>query len=160
MIARDYHDLSSHLEAFPPPPRRLDAALVPRPYKLYRDLAPEPVPPPLDSLLKYSNGIVRRRTVNGVERVYRAASCTGGAYHIEAYAVTEDGVFHYGAHDHALRRLRQGDLRRTLAEACALFAVPQTFVVLTSDYLRNAWRYGDRAYRHVFWYAGTVLANL
>jgi SagB-type dehydrogenase family enzyme len=158
--AREYHDISSHIEAFPPAARRLDAALVPRPYKLYRDLRPLPVPAYLDTLLRYSNGIVRRRVVNGVERVYRAASCTGGAYHIEAYVITPDGVFHYGAHDHALRQLRSGDHRRAVANACAVEPDSHFYLVLTSVFYRNAWRYQERAYRHVFWDAGTVLANI
>jgi SagB-type dehydrogenase family enzyme len=33
-------------------------------------------------------------------------------------------------------------------------------VVATSTFWRNAWRYGDRTYRHSFWDTGTILANL
>lgn len=48
---------------------------------------------------------------------FRAAACTGVLYHIELYLVSGEipslpaGVYHYGAHDHALRRLRGGDFR-------------------------------------------------
>src|SRR5207253_1632163 len=57
---------------------------------------------------------------NGITRVlrrmpFRAAACTGALYHIELYLISGDladlpaGVYHYAAHDNALRRLRRGD---------------------------------------------------
>ena len=48
---------------------------------------------------------------------FRAAACTGALYHVELYVVCRDlpdleaGVYHYAAHDHALRQLRRGDFR-------------------------------------------------
>ncbi len=32
--------------------------------------------------------------------------------------------------------------------------------MLTSTFWRNAWRYQERTYRHVFWDSGTIMANL
>ena len=43
--------------------------------------------------------------------------------------------------------------------ATGIEAAPVT-VVTTSTWWRNAWKYRDRTYRHAFWDAGTVLANL
>jgi SagB-type dehydrogenase family enzyme len=88
---------------------------------------------------------------------FRAAACSGALYHIELYVICGDlphlgaGVYQYGAHDNALRQLRKGDFRFNDA--------PLT-IVLTSTWWRNAWKYQSRAYRHAFWDAGTVLANL
>jgi len=99
---------------------------------------------------------------------FRAAACTGALFHIELYVVCGDlpdleaGVYHYGAHDNALRQLRRGDFRRVLADASgaepSVVAAPVVFV-LTSTWWRNAWKYESRAYRHAFWDAGTILAN-
>jgi SagB-type dehydrogenase family enzyme len=100
---------------------------------------------------------------------FRAAACTGALYHIELYLACGDlhdleaGLYHYGAHDNALRRLRRGDFRKVLVDASgAESAVAQAplVIVLTSTWWRNAWKYQSRAYRHAFWDSGTILANL
>jgi SagB-type dehydrogenase family enzyme len=72
-------------------------------------------------------------------------------------------VYHYDPKLHALDLLRGGDFRETMIEATG--GEPsgrhaQTFLVLTTTYWRNAWKYRSRAYRHAFWDAGTMLANL
>ena len=71
-------------------------------------------------------------------------------------------MYHYGAHDNGLRRLRSGDYRSLLAEATgaapSIIEAPAV-VVATSTFWRNAWRYQARAYRHVYWDLGTTLAN-
>jgi SagB-type dehydrogenase family enzyme len=137
------------------------------------DLSLERAIPDLDTVARLcllSNGILKRgshRTGRVIE--YRAAGGTGARYHLELYLVCGDlpglgaGVYHYAAHDHSLRRLREGDHRAALHEASggepAVMQAP-AIVVATSTFWRNAWRYQARAYRHVLWDLGTVLANL
>ncbi len=128
----------------PDPERVLDSALLAR-------------------LLYYANGITK--VLRGTP--FRAAACTGALYHIELYVACQDlpdlaaGVYHYGAHDHALRQLRAGDFRSVLVEATGgQVSATQAVLVLTSTFWRNAWKYQARAYRHSFWDSGTVLANL
>jgi SagB-type dehydrogenase family enzyme len=176
--AWDYHAATKHYPGAASP-RRVDAALIPKQYKRYVDLRSLTLPPPrsevtpglrletLATLLHYSLGIVRRREIGGRVHEFRAASCTGAAYHIEAYVVCgsldglDAGVYHYDVRDETLRRLRTGDFRGHLAGASGLeMPGPETFLVLTSTFWRNAWRYGERAYRHAFWDAGTITANL
>jgi SagB-type dehydrogenase family enzyme len=123
----------------------------------------------LAALLYLSGGITRVRHGKGWEIQYRAASCTGALYHIDLYLVCGElpglaaGVYHFGVHDFALRRLRAGDYRELLARATggepAVAAAPAV-IVCTSTFWRNAWKYQARAYRHCFWDAGTILANL
>jgi SagB-type dehydrogenase family enzyme len=123
----------------------------------------------LAHLLYFSAGVLRRRTYPGGEVFYRAAACTGALYHIDLYVVCgalsdlDAGVYHFGPHDFALRRLRAGDHRATLVAATAddpaVRAAPAT-LVYTSTYWRNAWKYRARTYRHCFWDSGTILANL
>lgn len=125
--------------------------------------------PTLAATLFLSAGITKRRSYPGREIYFRAAACTGALYHIDLYLVCGDlpglsaGVYHFGPHDFALRRLRAGDYRGVLAHASgqepAVVHAPAT-IVCTSTYWRNAWKYQARTYRHCFWDAGTLLANL
>jgi hypothetical protein len=72
-----------------------------------------------------SNGVTRiRRYPGGAgELAFRAAGTTGALYHVELYVACADlpglpaGVYHFGAHDNALRRLRSGDHREALIAA-------------------------------------------
>jgi SagB-type dehydrogenase family enzyme len=124
----------------------------------------------LTQVLYYSAGIVRRRSYpGGGEMFFRAAANTGALYHIDLYLVCgalpglDAGVYHFGPHDRALRLLRAGDFRTTLVEATAeepAVAAAAAVVVLASTYWRNTWKYQSRAWRHVFWDGGTLLANL
>ncbi|HEX5501144.1 MAG TPA: SagB/ThcOx family dehydrogenase [Thermomicrobiales bacterium] len=123
----------------------------------------------LARLCHYANGVTKHLRRPGGAYAMRAAACTGALFHLEVYVVCGDlpglaaGVYHYGAHDDALRLLRVGDYRRALVEATghqpAVSAAP-AIVVLTDTFWRNAWKYRARAYRHTYWDAGTILANL
>ncbi len=122
----------------------------------------------LASVLYHSAGITKKGVYPGGEILFRAAACTGALYHVEVYLVCgplpglEPGVYHFGAHDFALRRLRQGDYRAALVEACGYepsVASAPASLVLTSTFWRNSWKYRARAYRHCFWDGGTMLAN-
>ena len=123
----------------------------------------------LARVLYFSAGILRRRAYPGGEIFFRAAACTGALYHIDVYAVCAEldglaaGVYHFGPHDFALRCLRAGDHRAALVAAAAnepAVAAAPVVLVLTSTFWRNAWKYRTRTYRHSFWDAGTLLANL
>jgi SagB-type dehydrogenase family enzyme len=124
---------------------------------------------PIAQILHLGAGITRHRQLEDWEFQFRAAACTGALYHIELYLVCGDlpglsaGVYHFGVHDFALRRLRAGDhrailVRATAAEPSILHA--PAVIICTSTYWRNAWKYQARAYRHAFWDAGTILSNL
>jgi SagB-type dehydrogenase family enzyme len=130
--------------------------------------------PPLDRaalarLLFFSAGLLRHRKYPGGEIFFRAAACTGALYHIDVYVVCgaladlEAGVYHFGPHDFALRRLRAGDHREVVVRAAghepAVASAP-VILVSTSTFWRNAWKYRARAYRHAWWDDGTLLANL
>jgi SagB-type dehydrogenase family enzyme len=119
-------------------------------------------------LLHYSAGITRTIRFDGGEMTFRAAACTGALYHIELYLVCGDvdgldaGVYQFGAHDGALRRLRSGDYRAAVADATAgeqSIAGAPAIIVYTTTFWRNAWKYQSRAYRHAFWDGGTIIAN-
>lgn len=123
----------------------------------------------LAALLFFSAGVTRtRRYAGGATVHFRAAPSTGALYQTEVYVVAGDvaglepGLYHFCPGDFALRRLRSGDFRGAAALAAAdepLAAAPAT-LVLSAIYWRNAWKYQARGYRHLFWDAGTMLANL
>jgi len=157
-----------------PLPRELTAVTMPAlraiagsPAGMAGDCIPDL--PAIAMLLYLSAGITRERRVGDWEYQFRAAACTGALYHIELYLVCGDlaglpaGLYHFGVHDFALRRIREGDYRSVLVEATggehAVAAAPAV-VICTSTYWRNAWKYQARAYRHSFWDSGTILANL
>lgn len=123
----------------------------------------------LARLLFLGAGITKRKRYAGGEIYFRAYPNTGALYHIDLYVVNgplDDlpaGVWHFAPNDFALHRLRDGDYRRTIIEASgrhARVANASAVLVSASTYWRNAWKYQARAYRHCFWDAGTMHANL
>jgi SagB-type dehydrogenase family enzyme len=129
---------------------------------------------PLDSrtlaqLLFFSAGITREMRFDSGTYYMRAASATGALYPIELYVVCQDigglqaGVYHFSPGDFSLTQLRRGDFRPRLAEMAGgnqdILSSPVT-LAFTSIAWRNAWKYGDRSYRHWFWDSGVIAANL
>jgi SagB-type dehydrogenase family enzyme len=116
-----------------------------------------------------SNGVLKQWTSPwGREVYFRAAGCTGARYHLELYLVCGElpdldaGIYHYSAQDHSLRRLRAGDFRAAAVAATGnelSAAEAPVIAIITSTFWRNAWRYQERAYRHVYWDTGTLLAS-
>jgi SagB-type dehydrogenase family enzyme len=148
--ARRYHEATKHsYESVRRGARPLDWANQPSPYKEYPELRLEPIPPELERLLRLGAGVVRRR--RGYD--FRVYSSAGALYPIEVYVATADGLFHFDPRELGLRRLRDEDVRGALGGGEAVLA-------LTGLLWRTAWKYGARGYRHLFWDAGTMLANL
>jgi SagB-type dehydrogenase family enzyme len=113
-------------------------------------------------LLQDGAGIVRtqeRRDYGGGTIHWRAYSSAGALYPVEAYVATADGLFSFDTLSPGLVRIG-GDVRARLAEAAALDAIAEELVVLTGMHKRTGWKYMERGYRHIWWDAGTMLANL
>jgi SagB-type dehydrogenase family enzyme len=122
----------------------------------------------ISTILHLSAGIIRRITRHWGEYSFRAAACTGALYHIELYIVCADlpglraGVYHYDVAESSLDRLRNGDFRGDLADACGgrlSVAEAPVSIVYTDVVWRNAVKYQAREYRHAFWDSGTIIAN-
>jgi SagB-type dehydrogenase family enzyme len=123
----------------------------------------------LTAVLYYAAGVTRKKTYpGGGEVLFRAAASTGALFQTEVYVAVgavaglEAGLYHFCPGDFALRRVRSGDVRGALAAFAAddSLARRAATVLLTGIYWRNAWKYQARAYRHLFWDSGTMLANL
>jgi hypothetical protein len=108
----------------------------------------------LGRLLFLSAGVVRTADLAGDTLYFRAAGSAGNLSPIEVYVLTGDvpglaaGVYHYEPVEHALVRLRPapGDTPPAL--------------ILTGVPWRTAWKYRERGFRHLYWDAGTMLAQM
>jgi SagB-type dehydrogenase family enzyme len=188
--AAEFHERTKHtwqrlrVEAY-----GLDWGNHPFPFKIYPDLELLPLPRELPEsgvpatevlsgqvsvsaldlaglarLLFFSAGVTR--ILHGV--LFRAAPSAGALYPTELYAVCgpladlSAGVYHFDPAEFALRRLRDGDFRTRLAAAATEPAIARLplCLVLTSIPWRTTWKYRERGYRHLFWDAGAIVANL
>lgn len=142
----------------------LDATGVPLPATV--EAAPQLNLAQLGTILFLSGGITGRRPSSGGE--IRATASAGGLYPNELYVVCGDlpelpaGVYHYDPEGACLIRLRKGDWRSFLADAAGderIGRVSAT-LVLTGILWRSAWKYEERAYRHLYWDGGMKLAHV
>ena len=121
----------------------------------------------LTEILFFSAGLTRKMKFGGETYYMRAASATGALYPIELYLINNDaeglgpGVYHFNALDFSLVRIREGNYSSVLADATdeetRSYAAT---IAMTSLAWRNAWKYEARSYRHWFWDAGVIAANL
>ena len=108
----------------------------------------------LSRLLHLSAGIVRTMERPYATWLFRAAGSAGGRFPLELYvavpagAALPAGVHHYDPVDHALE----------LIGPPPAGAAPS--VVVTGIPWRTGWRYRERGFRHIYWDAGTMLAQL
>lgn len=99
----------------------------------------------------------------------RTAPSAGATYQLELYVLAGDvadlqpGVYHYDRADHALRKIKDGDLRDELASAAlgqtTLADAPAT-IAIAADYERTTGRYGERGIRYVDMEAGHAGQNI
>nr|WP_296064960.1 hypothetical protein [uncultured Actinoplanes sp.] len=112
-------------------------------------------PAHLARLLHLSAGVVRTsKRSNGITHLFRAAGSAGGRFPLELYVlVPRDhrglpaGVHWYDPAGHALVRVAPAPSGGGAA------------IVVTGVPWRTGWRYRERGYRHIYWDAGTMLAQ-
>lgn len=113
----------------------------------------------LSRLLYLSAGVVRTGERPYGKYLFRAAGSAGGRFPLELYVAMPEGavqaesevpagVHWYDPLDHAL--VQVGPPPRGAVPAVVVTGVPW----------RTGWRYRERGYRHVYWDAGTMLAQL
>lgn len=134
---------------------------LPVPFKDYGDAERAPVDVSVAGrLLQDGAGIVRSRELADLGRTihFRGYSSAGALYPVEAYVASAAGLYSFDPLTPGLVRVGD-DVRGELAEAAAT-ELPGAFVVLTGVHARTGWKYMERGYRHTWWDAGTMLANL
>ena len=124
----------------------------------------------LSRILQLSAGITKTRNYpGGGKHCFRAYANTGALHHVDLYIIAGElsdlpsGIYQFDPQDSALRGLREGDWRGVLVEASGnnpVLARAPVIVASASTYWRNSWKYQARTWRHCFWDAGTLHANL
>jgi SagB-type dehydrogenase family enzyme len=172
--AREYHRLTVHPQSLVHDPRLvrgyrpMDPTRRPPQAKAYpgidvvalpRDVGTARHGQPLDvellsRMLFLSAGVVRVLDTPAFgEMWFRAAGSAGNLFPLEVYAAIGDipglgaGLYHYEARQHGLVPLRP------------LPPETQLHLVITGVPWRTAWKYRERGYRHLWWDAGTMLAQ-
>jgi SagB-type dehydrogenase family enzyme len=118
----------------------------------------------LSHLLFHAAGVSRTIRSEMGEFHFRTYASAGALYPIEVYVIAGDverldpGVYHYAPLEHGLTLLRTGDFRGSAGLAGA--APGAATVMLTGVPWRTEWKYTARGFRHLYWDAGMVLANL
>jgi SagB-type dehydrogenase family enzyme len=156
--------------------RKLDPTNRPAPFKRYPDIEAMELPrqlvasslpatrvlagklgesSPLDlnllgSILFLAAGVSRVRNGNEPISSHRTAMSAGNLHPTEIY-VLHEGLWHYQPLEHALVPLRPASEAGGGAGA---------LLVLTGIPWRTCWKYRERGWRHLFWDAGTMAANV
>lgn len=110
--------------------------------------------PHLATLLELTFGLSAWKAYGSNRWALRCNPSSGNLHPTEAYVVAggvaglDDGVYHYASHDHLL------ELR------CCSAMPPGVWVGLASVHWREAWKYGERAFRYCQHDVGHALAAL
>jgi nitrogenase-associated protein len=161
-----YHNRTKHrFTAYAPGPETLDWDMQPNPFREFAGaqrfelpLAPEQLEaaPPLNraslgALLHLSLGLSAWKQFGPDRWALRVNPSSGNLHPTEAYVIAsgvlgvEDGLYHYVSRDHVLEQRRQDsrqDDNRQKADT------PRLWVGLSSIHWREAWKYGERAFRY------------
>jgi SagB-type dehydrogenase family enzyme len=162
---RSYHG-AREVPLFPRP----DALALDRPpsptydalFDTARGLTREPAlpisPPAIGYFLRHALGLSAWKRAGGSRWSLRVNPSSGNLHPTEAYVLAETTVWHYAPDRHALEE-------RCVFSAAAWEALPvdpaRSFLVgLTSIHWREAWKYGERAFRYCHHDIGHALAAL
>jgi SagB-type dehydrogenase family enzyme len=107
-------------------------------------------------VLQDGAGVVRstdRRDYGRGTIHWRAYSSAGALFPVEAYVASAGGLYSFDPLTPGLVRIGD-DVRERLGVAA------EEVIALTGLHARTGWKYMERGYRHVWWDAGTMVANL
>ncbi len=166
-----YHNRTKHrFERYAAGPETLDWDAQPNPFREFAGasrqslpLAPEDcgVAPALNrealgALLHLSMGLSAWKQFGPDRWALRCNPSSGNLHPSEAYVLAEgvagldDGLYHYVSRDHTLERRLDQDRQKTDR--------PRLWIGLSSIHWREAWKYGERAFRYCQHDAGHALA--
>jgi len=180
-----YHERTKHRpERSAPAPGTMDWANQPEPFRFYRGAevtrfdpesdacglsalelfaGPPPSPAPvttenLGRLLRYSIGLAAWKSYQGAKWALRVNPSSGNLHPLEAYVLMPEekgfSVSHYSPFLHGLEALH------TLDGENAHDTVQGFPIVLTAIHWREAWKYGERAFRYTHLDTGHALSCL
>jgi SagB-type dehydrogenase family enzyme len=161
---RRYHDETKHhFHRFSRSIGYLDWASQPRPFRRFTGAPSIPLPPrpeaqgrprALGDLLRHALGLSAWKAFRGSRWALRVNPSSGNLHPTEAYVICgpheglsdQPAVYHYAADQHELELRCEFDSAawRTLCGA----QDDVVLIVLTSIHWREAWKYGERAFRY------------
>ena len=168
MSAMPYHERTKHrLDRYARGPETLDWSMQPDPFRefsgakrillpLVNSCAGAPSHDSIGTLLRLSMAISARKEYGPDKWAVRCNPSSGNLHPTESYVISlgipgvEDGLYHYGVRDHCLE-LRCG---------ISWEGKKRLFVGLSSIHWREAWKYGERAFRYCQLDAGHALGAL
>jgi SagB-type dehydrogenase family enzyme len=179
--ARHYHEITKHhfgrfarsagyldWNTQPNPFRRYDGApfvelprravAADRSYRALYEFGHSPLPLSLDSvgeLVRCAFGLSAWKSIRGTRWALRVNPSSGNLHPTEVYVVWRGDVFHYAADTHGFERRGAVDVA-----AWDAWAGEALLVGLTSIHWREAWKYGERAYRYCQHDAGHAIGAL
>lgn len=173
-IVRAYHERSKHrLTGYARGPEYLDWENQPDPFRVYQGCeltqlalleSAQPCDPAqlsitsVANLLQLSLGLSAWKQYGANRWALRCNPSSGNLHPTEGYVIAcgidgiEEGVHHYAPHDHVLEH--RGILSDPKNSA------PTLFIGLSSIVWREAWKYGERAFRYVQLDVGHAIAAI
>src|ERR1017187_1435301 len=147
-----------------------DAGGAPPYWRLYLAGGVDPVPLSLESIslfFRYALSLTAWKRLHETTWSLRANPSSGNLHPTEGYAVLPaierlgdaPAVYHYAPKEHALERRAILD-PNAWSDLCAPFPEYSFLVGLSSVHWREAWKYGERAFRYCQHDAGHALATL
>jgi SagB-type dehydrogenase family enzyme len=167
-VIRRYHDGTKHFfDRFARSLGYLDWANQPNPFRSFQNARQFPLPPqpsavalssPVGDILRYSLGLTAWKSSGASRWPLRANPSSGNLHPTEAYVVcsAESGpvqtsaVYHYAPDRHVLEQ--------RCAFVSDVLAGDVLLIGLTSIHWREAWKYGERAFRYCQHDLGHALA--
>jgi SagB-type dehydrogenase family enzyme len=115
------------------------------------------------SLNELSNILWAAQGITKEETGFRTAPSAGATYPLYIYYATEQGLFVYLPKEHAIKKIKEKDLRKEIAHA----ALDQMFIadagmviVITAIFENTTTRYGERGVRYVYNEVGHCAQNI
>ena len=115
------------------------------------------------SLNELSNILWAAQGITKKETGFRTAPSAGATYPLYIYFATEKGLFVYLPKHHAIKKIKDKDLRKDIAKA----ALDQMFIadagmviVITALFENTTWRYKERGVRYVYIEVGHCAQNI
>lgn len=171
---RHYQERTKHrLSGYARGPEFLDWENQPDPFRYYADckriqlplIDPDEVQSPsshdlsrVTALLQYSFGLSAWKEYGPNRWALRCNPSSGNLHPTEAYVIAQnvtgldDAVYHYAPYLHALEQRSSLTANDT--------TTPALFISISSIVWREAWKYGERAFRYVQLDSGHALATL
>jgi SagB-type dehydrogenase family enzyme len=94
----------------------------------------------------------------------RTVPSAGATYPLEIYVILKDkGFFNYNVKKHILNLIIEEDLSKKLARASLdqyFIAEAYMNIIISAEYSRTTWRYGERGIRYIFIEIGHCAQNI